>query len=81
MAGGEGVAIKLCVEPSPFSRWALAAKEPFEDGRDCAGGYCTDQHSPSKISPGGVSPDDGHCPAKQPKYAVATVRDGERQQA
>ena len=81
MTGGEGVAVKPRVETWPFSRWALAAEEPFEGGGDRAGDQRSEQHAPPKVVPGRITPGECRCRAEQPERTVAAVSDNERQQA
>ncbi len=80
VTGGEGVAVKVCVEPTPLSWRSLATEKPFEDGRDRTGDQCADQHPPPKVSPGSVPPQDGRYSTGQPERAVATVGGDEREQ-
>jgi len=81
MTGGKGVAVKPRVETRPFSRRALAAEEPLEGGGDRAGDQCSEQHAPSKVVPGRITPGECRCRAEQPERTVAAVSDSERQQA
>ena len=73
--------IKPRVEPSPFSRRALAAEEPLEGGDGRASGQRSGQHAPPKVATGRIAPDERYCRAEQPEWAVATVSDDECRQA